>query len=178
MKKMEILAPVGSMETLCAALRSGADAVYAGGKRFSARSSATNFDNDELVSAVRLCHKYGAKFYLAVNTIISDDEVSDFCKYIKFTASVGTDAYIVQDWGCAELIRRCVPDAVLHASTQMSVHTATGAEFLKENGWKRVVPARELDRTILKKISDTGIETEVFVHGALCMSVSGQCYMS
>lgn len=178
MKKMEILAPAGSMETLRAALRSGADAVYAGGKRFSARNSATNFENDELVTAVRLCHKYGAKFYLAVNTIISDDEIPDFCKYIKFTASAGTDAYIVQDWGCAELIRKCVPDAVLHASTQMSVHTAAGAEFLKENGWERVVPARELDRTVLKKISDTGIETEVFVHGALCMSVSGQCYMS
>ncbi len=178
MKNMEILAPAGSMETLCAALRSGADAVYAGGKRFSARNSAVNFDDGELVTAVRLCHKYGAKFYLAVNTIISDDEIPDFCEYIKFTASAGTDAYIVQDWGCAELIRKCVPDAVLHASTQMSVHTAAGAEFLKENGWERVVPARELDRDVLKKISGTGIETEIFVHGALCMSVSGQCYMS
>lgn len=178
MKKTEILAPAGSMETLCAALRSGADAVYAGGKRFSARNNASNFENDELEIAVRLCHKYGAKFYLAVNTIISDEETADFCEYIKFTASAGVDAYIVQDWGCAELIRKCVPDAVLHASTQMSVHTAAGAEFLKENGWERVVPARELDRNVLKKISDTGIETEIFVHGALCMSVSGQCYMS
>ncbi|MDE6092952.1 MAG: U32 family peptidase, partial [Ruminococcus sp.] len=178
MKKTEILAPAGSMETLCAALRSGADAVYAGGKRFSARNNASNFENDELEIAVRLCHKYGAKFYLAVNTIISDEETTDFCEYIKFTASAGIDAYIVQDWGCAELIRKCVPDAVLHASTQMSVHTAAGAEFLKENGWERVVPARELDKNVLKKISDTGIETEIFVHGALCMSVSGQCYMS
>ena len=178
MKNMEILAPAGSMETLCAALRSGANAVYAGGKRFSARNNAVNFDDSELVTAVRMCHKYGAKFYIAVNTIISDDEIQDFCEYIKFTALAGIDAYIVQDWGCAELIRKCVPDAVLHASTQMSVHTASGAEFLKENGWKRVVPARELDRDVLKKISDTGIETEIFVHGALCMSVSGQCYMS
>lgn len=178
MGKTEILAPAGSMETLRAALRSGSDAVYAGGKRFSARSGATNFDNEELVTAVQLCHKYGAKFYLAVNTIISDEEIQDFCEYIKFTAHIGTDAYIVQDWGCAELIRKCVPSAVLHASTQMSVHTTVGAEFLKENGWQRVVPARELDRNVLKKISDTGIETEVFVHGALCMSVSGQCCMS
>lgn len=174
----EILAPAGSMETLTAALRTGADAVYVGGKRFSARSSAANFSIEELEQAVDLCHLYGAKLYLAVNTIISDDEAHEFCKYITETARIGVDAYIVQDWGCAELIRRCVPDAVLHASTQMSVHTSYGAAFLKKLGFSRVVPARELDKNTLKRICDTGIETEIFVHGALCMSVSGQCYMS
>lgn len=174
----EILAPAGSMETLKAALRTGADAVYVGGKQFSARSSAANFSLDELKEAADLCHLYGAKLYLAVNTIISDDELRSFCEYITETARIGVDAYIVQDWGCAELIRRCVPDAVLHASTQMSVHTSYGAHFLKELGYSRVVPARELDKNTLKKICDTGIETEIFVHGALCMSVSGQCYMS
>ncbi|MDE6782030.1 MAG: DUF3656 domain-containing protein [Ruminococcus sp.] len=178
MKNMEILAPAGSMETLCAALRSGADAVYIGGKRFSARSSATNFDDSEIITAVRECHKYDSKIYLAVNTIISDEETADFCEYIKFSAQAGVDAYIVQDWGAAALIRKCVPDAVLHASTQMSVHTAAGAEFLKSLGWQRVVPARELDKGVIEKIRLTGIETEIFVHGALCMSVSGQCYMS
>lgn len=178
MKNIEILAPAGSMETLCTALRSGADAVYIGGKRFSARNSAVNFDDNELITAVRECHRYGAKIYLAVNTIISDEETTDFCQYIKFSANAGVDAYIVQDWGCAELIRKCVPDAVFHASTQMSVHTAEGAEFLKNLGWKRIVPARELDRNVIEKIHSTGIETEIFVHGALCMSVSGQCYMS
>lgn len=178
MKNIEILAPAGSMETLCAALRSGANAVYIGGKRFSARNNAENFNNDELITAVCECHRYGAKIYLAVNTIISDDEIEDFCEYIKFTAQAGIDAYIVQDWGCAELIRNCVPDAVLHASTQMSLHTAIGAELLKELGWERVVPAREIDKNVIDKIKQTGIETEVFVHGALCMSVSGQCYMS
>lgn len=178
MKNMEILAPAGSMETLRTALRSGADAVYIGGRRFSARSSAVNFDTDELVTAVRECHRYGAKIYLAVNTIISDEETTDFCEYIRFSAQAGIDAYIVQDCGGAELIRKCVPDAVLHASTQMSVHTVAGAEFLKNTGWKRVVPARELDRNVIEKIRFTGIETEIFVHGALCMSVSGQCYMS
>ncbi len=178
MKNIEILAPAGSMETLCTALRSGANAVYIGGKRFSARNNAENFDNDELITAVRECHRYGAKIYLAVNTIISDDETDDFCEYIKFTAQAGIDAYIVQDWGGAELIRNCVPDAVLHASTQMSLHTATGAELLKGLGWERVVPAREIDRNVIRKIKQTGIETEIFVHGALCMSVSGQCYMS
>ncbi|MDE5835303.1 MAG: U32 family peptidase, partial [Ruminococcus sp.] len=178
MKNMEILAPAGSMETLCTALRSGADAVYIGGKRFSARNSATNFDDNEIVKAVRECHRYGAKIYLAVNTIISDEEAEDFCEYIKFSANAGVDAYIIQDWGGAELIKKCVPDAVLHASTQMSVHTAEGADFLRSLGWTRVVPARELDKKTIEKIHSTGIETEIFVHGALCMSVSGQCYMS
>jgi putative protease len=178
MSRPEILAPAGSMETLRAALRSGADAVYAGAVRFSARSSAANFTNEELAEAVRLCHLYGAKLDLAVNTIISDAEAEEFCGLIRYAASVGVDAFIVQDWGCAELIRRCVPDAVLHASTQMSVHTAAGAEMLAGLGYKRVVPARELDRDTIEKICALDIETEIFVHGALCMSVSGQCYMS
>ncbi len=178
MKRPEILAPAGSMETLCAAIRSGADAVYAGGKRFSARSSASNFTDEELAEAVRLCHLYGAKLDLAVNTVISDDETNDFCTFIKYAASIGVDAFIVQDWGCAELIRKCVPDAVLHASTQMSVHTAAGARLLKALGYERVVPARELDKAVIEKICREDIEVEVFVHGALCMSVSGQCYMS
>ncbi len=178
MNKTEILAPAGSMETLQAALRSGADAVYIGGKRFSARSSASNFTDEEIGEAARLCHKYGAKLDLAVNTIISDDEANDFCCYVQMAAESGVDAFIVQDWGCAQLIRRCVPDAVLHGSTQMSIHTAEGASLLKELGYARVVPARELDKTAISGICNTGIETEIFVHGALCMSVSGQCYMS
>jgi putative protease len=178
MKQTEILAPAGSMETLRAALRAGAQAVYIGGKRFSARNSADNFSEDEIAEAAALCHKYGAKLDLAVNTVISDDETADFCEYIKTAAKSGVDAFIVQDWGCAELIRRCVPDAVLHGSTQMSVHTAAGASMLRELGYARVVPARELDRDTISRICGTGIETEIFVHGALCMSVSGQCYMS
>lgn len=174
----EILAPAGSPETLSAALRSGADAVYVGGKKFSARNSAANFSDEELAEAARLCHSYGAKLYLAVNTVISDAEADEFCNYIKLTASFGVDGYIVQDWGAAEIIRKAVPDAVIHASTQMSVHTAAAARLLKELGWARVVPARELDKSALERICREDIETEVFVHGALCMSVSGQCYMS
>ena len=178
MKQTEILAPAGSMETLRAALRAGAQAVYIGGKRFSARSSAVNFSPDEIAEAAELCHRYGAKLDLAVNTVISDSEAAEFCEYIKTAARNGVDAFIVQDWGCAELIRRCVPDAVLHGSTQMSVHTAAGAAMLRKLGFARVVPARELDRETISRICATGIETEIFVHGALCMSVSGQCYMS
>jgi len=174
----EILAPAGSMETLIAALRSGADAVYIGGKNFSARNNAANFLLDEIAEASQKCHLYGAKLYLAVNTIISDSEAVQFCEYIKSAADVGVDAFIVQDLGAVELIRRCVPDAVLHASTQMSVHTAAGADFLKRLGYSRVVPSREIEKKTMEKICRLNIETEVFVHGALCMSVSGQCYMS
>ena len=178
MRSPEVLAPAGSPETLTAALRSGADAVYIGGKRFSARNSADNFTDEEIADAAKLCHKYGAKLDLAVNTVISDSEAEDFCNYIRYAASVGVDAFIVQDWGCAELIRRTVPDAVIHGSTQMSVHTAAGAELLSQLGYARVVPSRECDRNVLADISSKNIETEVFVHGALCMSVSGECYMS
>lgn len=176
--KPEILAPAGSPETLAAALRSGADAVYVGSKRFSARSSAANFSDEELADALRLCHSYGAKLYLAVNTIISDGEADDFRRHIMLTSELGVDGYIVQDWGAAEIIRKAVPDAVLHASTQMSVHTAAGVRYLRELGYVRAVPAREVSRDVLEDICRENIETEAFVHGALCMSVSGQCYMS
>ena len=177
-KLPEILAPAGSPETLSAALRAGADAVYAGGKRFSARSSASNFTDEELADALKLCHLYGAKLYLAVNTVISDSEAQDFCTYIKLTSAMGVDGYIVQDWGAAEIIRSAVPDAVIHASTQMSVHTAAAARLLKSLGYVRVVPARELDKSAIEKICRENVEVEIFVHGALCMCVSGQCYMS
>ena len=178
MNKPEILAPAGSMETLRAALRCGADAVYVGGKYFSARNSAVNFTDDELSEAVKLCHLYSAKIYIAVNTIISDNEAEKFCGYIKFLHSIGIDGCIVQDWGAMCIIRNAVPDSVIHASTQMSVHTAVGAEFLGSLGYSRIVPARECNKKTLEKICALDTETEVFVHGALCMSVSGQCYMS
>nr|MDE6784461.1 U32 family peptidase [Ruminococcus sp.] len=178
MKTPEILAPAGSMESLTAALRTGADAIYIGGKRFSARGNAVNFSENELEQAVYQCHIHGAKLYLAVNTVISDSEAEDFCEYIKTASGFGVDAFIVQDWGAVDIIRRAVPDAVLHASTQMSVHTAAGAQMLADMGFSRIVPARELSAETLKKICSGNTETEVFVHGALCMSVSGQCYMS
>lgn len=176
--KPEILAPAGSMESLTAALRTGANAVYVGGKKYSARNNAANFSEEELEQAVCQCHIHGAKLYLAVNTVISDGELEEFCEYIKRTAKIGVDAYIVQDLGAAAIIVGAVPEAVLHGSTQMSVHTAAGARLLKKLGFERVVPARELSKNSLEKICREDIEVEVFVHGALCMSVSGQCYMS
>lgn len=178
MKAPEILAPAGSPESLKAALRTGADAVYVGGKSYSARNNAANFTDEELAEGIRQCHSHGAKLYLAVNTIISDDESADFCGFIKSAAAAGVDGFIVQDWGAAKIIRQAVPDAVIHASTQMSVHTAAGVRLLREMGYVRAVPARELSRDALKRLCAEDIETEVFVHGALCMSVSGQCYMS
>ena len=178
MRLPEILAPSGSLESLTAALRTGADAVYIGGKKFSARNNAANFDDSELAEAVRLCHIHNAKLYLAVNTIISDDEAREFCRFIKKAAEYGVDGFIVQDTGAVDIIRSAVPDAVLHGSTQLSVHTAAGARLLKDMGFSRGVPARELSADTLEKICKEDIEVEVFVHGALCMSVSGQCYMS
>ena len=177
-KKPEILAPAGSPEALTAAIRAGADAVYVGGKRFSARNSAANFSDEELAEALRLCHSSGARLYLAVNTIISDDEAQGFADYIRSTSALGVDGYIVQDWGAAQIMRSVVPDAVIHASTQMSVHTGAAARLLRSLGYVRIVPARELGKDVLGRICREDVEVEVFVHGALCMSVSGQCYMS
>lgn len=178
MRTPEILAPAGSMDALTAALRSGADAVYVGGKRYSARNNAANFSLAELEDAAYQCHIHGAKLYLAVNTLISDTEACDFCEYIKSAATLGVDGFIVQDTGAAEIMRQTVPTAELHASTQMSIHTAAGIRELKKMGFSRAVPARELSADALKRLCDEDIEIEVFVHGALCMSVSGQCYMS
>ncbi len=174
----EILAPAGSYEALTAALRCGADAVYIGGKDFSARQSAANFDINEMKQAAELCHLYGAKLYLTVNTILLDEEISDFAGFICDAANAGIDACIVQDMGAAEIIRKAVPDMPLHGSTQMTIHTKEGVLWAKEHGFCRVVVARELSRQEILPLTKCGIEIEQFVHGALCMSVSGQCCLS
>ena len=178
MKIPEILAPAGSMETLVAALRSGADAVYVGAKEYSARSSAVNFDLQELQQASELCHKYHAKLHLAVNTLLTDRELSAFQEFILKAVSCGIDACIVQDLGILKLLHSMIPELPLHASTQMSIHSAEGALQAKSLGCSRVVLAREMSLEDLKAVSTLPIETEVFVHGALCMSVSGQCSFS
>ncbi len=178
MSKIEILAPSGSMESVIAAVRSGADAVYLGEKSFSARASAQNFDETELKQAVSYCHIHGVKVYVTINTIIFDDEFEKLKQAILIAAQADVDALIVQNLGVARLARKLVPDLPLHASTQMSVHTASGVRALYEMGFKRVVLSREMSCDEIKKAAEVPVELEVFVHGALCMCVSGQCYFS
>ena len=178
MKNPEILAPAGSMEALYAALRCGADAVYVGAKDYSARNSAVNFDLSELRQAAELCHLYNAKLHLAVNTLLTDSELSGFAEFICSAAECGIDACIVQDLGIQRIIKSLIPELPLHASTQMSIHTPNGALQAKALGCSRVVAAREMSREDLAALCRLPVETEVFVHGALCMSVSGQCSFS
>ena len=178
MEKIEILAPAGGYDSVIAAVRSGADAVYAGGKSFSARASAQNFDFEQLCSAVEYCHIHGVKFYLTINTIVFDDEFKQLKQAITEAAKADVDALIVQNMGVARLAQRIAPDLALHASTQMSVHTVSGVKALYEQGFKRVVLAREMSRDEIKKAAEIPVELEAFVHGALCMCVSGQCYFS
>lgn len=178
MKKIEILAPAGGFDSLTAAVRSGADAVYLGEKLFSARSSAKNFDDDELKKAVEYCHIHGVKVYVTINTLIFDDEFDKLKRAVVSAAEADADALIVQNMGVARLARQIAPTLPLHASTQMSVHTAAGVKALYEQGFKRVVLSREMSADEIKKCAEVPVELEVFVHGALCMSVSGQCYFS
>ncbi|MBQ8795636.1 MAG: U32 family peptidase [Clostridia bacterium] len=179
MNKCEILAPAGSMESVIAAAKSGADAIYIGAKDFSARKAAENFSIDEIKEVTSYCHERDILVYLTLNTLIFDSEMESALELCKNAYKAGIDAVIVQDMGLASLIKESMPDLALHASTQLSVHTASGARALKELGFARVVLARELSKAEIKEIADAvDIELEVFVHGALCMSVSGQCYFS
>ncbi len=178
MNKIEILAPAGGYDSVLAAVRSGADAVYLGEKLFSARSSAKNFDEEELIKAVEYCHIHGVKVYVTINTIVFDDEFEELKKAIIIAAKADVDALIVQNQGVARLAKMLVPDMPLHASTQMSVHTASGVRALYEMGFKRVVLSREMSREEIIEAAKIPVELEVFVHGALCMCVSGQCYFS
>ena len=179
MPKIEILAPVGSEEMLRAAVFSGADAVYLGFSGFNARTGAGNFDADSLKEAVRFCHARGVKVHVALNTTVYGGELAALAGAVKAVAESGADAVICQDLAVATLIGKIAPQLPRHGSTQMSVHTLQGALELKELGFTRVVLARELSLPEVEHITKhCGIETECFVHGALCMCVSGQCYMS
>lgn len=176
---IEILAPCGGEDSLPAALNSGADAVYLGASSFSARRNAGNFDSGQLRSAVRECHRCGVKVYVTLNTLVFDDELDRFTATVRDIADAGADAVIVQDPGAAQLIKRTAPQIRLHASTQMTVTSASGAEFARKNGFSRVVLAREMSLDEIARVTrNVDIETEVFVHGALCVCVSGQCLMS
>jgi len=176
--KPELLAPA-NLRTLAAAVQAGADAVYLGGTSFGARKFAENFDLEAMEKAVDYCHLRGVKVYLASNILVSDGEIKEFLSFITDAYNIGVDAFIIQDIGMANLLKDHIPDARLHASTQMTVHNTESAAFLKNLGFERVVVARELNKKDITDIALNGeVETEIFVHGALCMSYSGQCLMS
>lgn len=176
---IEILSPAGGFESVIAAAENGADAVYLGQKRFSARSGAHNFTPEELAEAVRYCHARGIQVHQALNTILFDDELADAAETIRIAAECGVDALIVQDLAVMRLAKELCPDMPLHASTQLSIHSVQGALMMQELGFSRVVLSRELSLTEIEAVvKAVSIETEVFVHGALCMSLSGQCYLS
>ncbi len=175
----ELLAPVGSKEALMAAVENGADAVYFGGRLFSARQYASNFNREELEWAIDYAHVRGVRAYVTVNTLIKDSELDEACDYLHFLCNAGADAVIVQDMGILKLLREQLPQLPVHASTQMTIHNVEGVKFLQDMGVKRVVLARELSLEEIQRIkAETGIEIETFIHGALCFSYSGQCLLS
>ena len=179
MKKPEILAPAGNMETLVAAISAGCDAVYLSGKKYGARAYAANFDDNELVEAVRYAHLYEVKVYVTVNTLIYEDEMNDLLDYVGFLHKNGVDALIIQDLGAMDLIRQTYPNLELHASTQMNIHSLNSVKLLEQFNIKRAVLSRELSIDEVRYIKEnTNMEIEIFVQGALCISYSGECLMS
>ena len=179
MKKVELLAPAGNMENLKYAVMAGCDAVYLGLKKFGARAFSSNFSDSEFIEAVNYCHLYGVKVYVTLNTIIYDYEVEDFLKTVDFIHKNNVDAVLIQDLGMLDLVRKTYPNVEVHASTQMHIHNLDGVKVLEKLGIKRAVLARETSIDTIKYIKEnSNIELEVFVHGALCVSYSGECLMS
>ncbi|NPV44407.1 MAG: peptidase U32 [Firmicutes bacterium] len=175
----ELLAPAGSWDSFRAAVENGADAVYLGGKAFSARSYAANFDNHEVERAVEYAHLRGVRIYVTVNTLLDNGELMQAAEYARFLNNIGVDGIIVQDLGLLHIIKNSLPDMEIHASTQMTIHNIEGAKALEEMGVNRIVLARELSLEEIKEIArETAVDLEVFVHGALCFCYSGQCLMS
>lgn len=175
----ELLAPVGSPEALLAAIAAGADAVYFGGNTFNARLRAHNFDDEAVAKAIALCHAHGVKAYMTFNTLVTDRELPDFLAAAEKAYHAGVDALIVADLGAATLIHKAMPDLQLHASTQCSIHNTEGVRALAARGFCRVVPARELPAEEIALLAQkSGTEIEIFIHGALCVSHSGQCLFS
>lgn len=178
-KKIEVLAPAGNPAALKAAVFAGADAVYMGGSLFSARASAVNFSREEMQEAVLFARERNVRVYVTVNTLLKDDELEEALDFCKFLCSIPVDGILIQDMGLFNILREACPGMPLHASTQMSLHTPGGAALLKELGASRVVLAREMPLKEIEEVSKkTDVELEAFVHGALCMSLSGQCYFS
>lgn len=178
-KKPELLAPAGSPDALDAAIAAGADAVYFGASAFNARMNAANFDRESIERAICKCRNFGVRSNITFNTLVYDREIKAALEEVEFLYKCGADALIVADLGLAREIKKRFPDIELHASTQMSVHNTEGAKFAAEQGFCRAVVARELDRDAIKYLCENSpIETEIFIHGALCVSHSGQCLFS
>ncbi|MBQ1534248.1 MAG: U32 family peptidase, partial [Erysipelotrichaceae bacterium] len=178
MKKAELLAPAGNFECLKAAISNGADAVYLGGKNFSARAFAGNFDHDELKVAVEYAHLRNVRVFVTLNTLLTEKEFSNAIKEAEYYYNSNVDALLVQDLGLYDFIKRRFPDFELHCSTQMHIHNIAGIQTAKKLGFSRVVIARESDLDFVRQACRQGIEIETFVHGAICVSYSGQCLMS
>lgn len=179
MNKVELLAPAGDFSCLKAAIEAGCDAVYIGGKLFGARAFSSNFTDDEIIKAINYAHLFGVKVYVTTNTLIYDKEVERFLEYISFLHKNNVDAVIIQDLGMLDLVRQTFPNLEVHASTQMHIHNLDGTSFMEKLGVKRVVLARETSISKIKEIKEkTNIDIEIFIHGALCVSYSGQCLMS
>jgi len=175
----ELLVPAGDMESAKAAINAGADAVYLGGKSFSARSFATNFEDDEIETLINYAALRGVKIYIAVNTLYGNEEIPKVLEFVEDMYKRGAAAFILQDIGLAHVLKNNLPEIELHASTQMTVHSVNGARFMKKAGFSRVILSRELSLAEISRINnEAGIETEVFAHGALCVSYSGQCLLS
>lgn len=177
--KPEILAPVGSFEALYSAINNGADAVYFGGQSFGARAYATNFTNDEIVDIINYCHIMDVKVYVTVNTLIKEKEFNEAVEFVRFLYINNVDAVIMQDFGLIKYCKDVFLDLTIHASTQINCHSLEQALFLQKLGIKRIVLSRELDIDVIKDIASIdNLEIEVFIHGALCVSYSGNCFMS
>ena len=176
---LELLSPAGSPEAVIAAVQNGADAVYLGLGDFNARRGAKNFTKEEFEKAVRYCRIRGCKVYITLNTLVNDREIERAVHCARMAAKYGADGIIIQDIGLVSVLREVLPDMPLHASTQMSIHNLAGAEAAAQMGISRVVLARELSLEQIRFITEnSSVETEIFVHGALCFCHSGQCYMS
>ena len=178
MSRAELLMPAGDLETFKVACNSGANAIYLGLGNFNARNFAKNFTHEDLIEAIAYAHPLNIKVYVTVNTLVYDEEFEELKKEIDFLYNANVDALIIQDLGILEYISNVYPDFELHASTQMHIHNLAGAKFITQKGISRVVLARETPIEIVKEVIDAGIEVEVFIHGSLCVSYSGQCLMS
>lgn len=179
MKRIELLAPAGNMDSLVAAVQAGADAIYLGGTFFGARAFANNFNDDELIEAIKYCHVYGVKVYVTCNILIFEHEIDKFISYVDFLYQNNVDAILIQDLGMLDLVHQKFPNLELHASTQMHIHNLDGVKMCEKLGLKRVVLARETSINDIKEIiNNCKAEIEVFAHGSLCVSYSGQCLFS